>query len=410
MKMPTKKITDAVRADFPALRSGVAYLDNAATTLKPQQMIDAITEYYSDYPANVHRGIYAMSENATAHFEAARETAQQFINAAAPEEIIFTSGTTHSINLVARLLAQRCERGDEIILSTIEHHANILPWQLIAQERGLKLQYLQTTTDHLIDPQQLTTLITPRTKILSISHRSNVTGYTPPVQDLIRISHEHDLLVVVDGAQQVAHERVNVQELDADFYVFSGHKICGPTGVGVLYGKRTLLESLQPVFGGGHMIDEVHQDHSTYAPLPTKFEPGTPPIASAIGMGAAITYLNTLGMDNIHTRVSELTQYALNKLQTIHGLTLYGPTDYAQRSGILSFTLDGVHPHDVASVLDHHNVAVRAGHHCAQLLLRSWGVNATTRVSIYFYNTTTDIDRLVDGIADAQHLLGKQQK
>lgn len=408
MKVPTKKITDAVRADFPALRFGVAYLDNAATTLKPQQMIDAITEYYSDYPANVHRGIYAMSETATAHFEATRETAQQFINAATPEEIIFTSGTTHSINLVARLLTQRCERGDEIILSTIEHHANILPWQLIAQERGLKLQYLQPTPDHLIDPQQLTTLITPQTKILSISHRSNVTGYTPPVQELIRIAHEHGLLVVVDGAQQVAHERVNMQELDADFYVFSGHKICGPTGVGVLYGKRALLESLQPVFGGGHMIDEVHHNHSTYAPLPTKFEPGTPPIASVIGMGAAITYLNTLGMDNIHARVSELTQYALNKLQTIHGLTLYGPTDYAQRSGILSFTLDGVHPHDVASVLDHHNVAVRAGHHCAQLLLRSWGVNATTRISIYFYNTTTDIDRLVTGIADAQRLLGKQ--
>lgn len=410
MTMSTKKITDAIRADFPALRFGVAYLDNAATTLKPQQMIDAITEYYSDYPANVHRGIYAMSENATAHFEVARETAQQFINAATPEEIIFTSGTTHSINLVARLLAQRCERGDEIILSTIEHHANILPWQLIAQERGLKLQYLQPTPDHLIDPQQLTTLITPQTKILSISHRSNVTGYTPPVQELIRIAHKHGMLVVVDGAQQVAHERVNVQELDADFYVFSGHKICGPTGVGVLYGKRALLESLHPVFGGGHMIDEVHHNHSTYAPLPTKFEPGTPPIASAIGMGAAITYLNTLGMDNIQTRVSELTQYALNKLQTIHGLMLYGPTDYAQRSGILSFTLDGVHPHDVASVLDHHNVAVRAGHHCAQLLLRSWGVNATTRVSIYFYNTTTDIDRLVTGIADAQRLLGKQQQ
>ncbi len=403
--MSHSPITDTIRKDFPALRSGVAYLDNAATTLKPQPVIDAITAYYSDYPANVHRGIYAMSEGATTHFEAARETVQHFIGAVAPEEIIFTSGTTHSINLVARLLAQRCVAGDEIILSTIEHHANVLPWQIVAKERGLQLRYLNTNKEHLIDPQQLTALMTPKTKVLSITHRSNVTGYTPPVRELIRIAHEHNILVVIDGAQHIAHEAVNVQELDADFYAFSGHKICGPTGVGVLYGKRALLESFQPVFGGGHMIDEVHEDHSAYAPLPTKFEPGTPPIASVIALGAAITYLTTLGMDNIHVRVAELTQYAQQRLVTLPGLTLYGPKDFTQRSGILSFTLDGVHPHDLASVLDQHNVAVRAGHHCAQLLLRSWGVSATTRISMYFYNTTEDIDRLITGITKAQRLL-----
>lgn len=394
--------------DFPLVNKKTSYLDNASTTLKPQSVIDAVEEYYREYSVNVHRGIYALSEHASEKYEAVREQVRSLINAQHQEEIIFTSGTTHSLNLAARLLTQDLSEGDEIILTQIEHHANLIPWQIVASEKKLTLKFLELQENGELDASHLETLITDKTQILAVTHISNVSGYISPIQELTKIAHMHDVRVVVDAAQSVPHMPVDVQELDVDMLAFSGHKMCGPTGVGVLYGKRELLEQLEPVFGGGSMISEVDFDRSSWADLPLKFEPGTPNIAGVLGLGAAIGYLQNIGLANIWQHEQELSRYAAEQLSAIDGLTLYRPKNADVASGIFSFTLDGIHPHDVASVLDNEGVMVRAGHHCAQPLMKLWNVPATTRASLYFTNTTKDVDRLASGIATAQQTLGQR--
>ncbi|PIW36937.1 MAG: cysteine desulfurase [Candidatus Kerfeldbacteria bacterium CG15_BIG_FIL_POST_REV_8_21_14_020_45_12] len=395
----------SLQQDFPFLKSGVHFLDNASTSQRPQVVIDAITDYYTNYNANVHRGIYSWSEQASEAYEATREAVREFIGASSVEEIIFTSGTTHSLNLAARLLGQDLEKDDEIIVSTIEHHSNLVPWQLVAKDRQAKLVFLDTNEDEKIDPQTLRSLITKKTKILSITHTSNVTGYTLPVRELSDIAHEFNIIVVVDAAQGAPHQPINVQDLGADMLAFSGHKLCGPTGVGVLYGQRDLLNRLEPVYGGGSMIDKVTLERSTWAALPAKHEPGTPNIAGVIGLGTAIKYLQNIGLDAIHARVDELYNELWQGIQSAEGVTSFGPKDRAARTSIVSFTVAGVHAHDVASILDESQVAVRAGHHCAQPLLQKWGVPSTTRASLYFYNTSEDITALLNGIKKAQQLL-----
>lgn len=395
------------RKQFPILRNNLIYLDNASTTLKPQSVIDAINEYYTKYSVNVHRGIYELSEHASQEYEAVRTQVQQFIGAAAPEEIIFTSGTTHSLNLAARLLAQQLEKGDEIILTRVEHHANIIPWQLVAAERGCTLKYLELNDNDEIDPEELSSLISPRSKILALTHMSNASGYIPPVRELIDIAHNANMLVVLDAAQSVPHMPTNVQELDCDLLAFSAHKMYGPTGTGVLYGKRALLEQCEPVFGGGSMIDEVYDQRSTWAPLPLKFEPGTPNIAGVIGLGAAITFVESIGIENSMQHEQVLTNYALDQLEQIDEITVRGPLHRKTHGGIISFVSNTIHPHDIATILDQEHIAVRAGHHCAQPLMRAWNIPATTRISFALYNTTAEIDALVAGIAKAQQRLKK---
>ncbi len=394
--------TRQLKKDFPFLKSGIAFLDNASTTQKPQCVIDATTDYYRA-SANVHRGIYQLSERATEQYEAVRDHVQRLIGAEAREEIIFTSGATASLNTVAYMLAQQLTAGDEIILTAMEHHSNLVPWQLIAKEKGLKLVFLQPCDDALsID--ELEKRITARTKVISMTHVSNASGYIVPVADFARVAHARGIRVVVDAAQSVPHMPVNVQELGADFLAFSAHKMCGPTGVGVLYGKRELLEQFEPIHGGGSMIEEVTLEASTWAPLPAKFEAGTPNIAGVLGFGAALTYLEQIGFATIQKTVDEVYDYACTQMADCYGVELYGPKDRALRQSILSFTVDGVHPHDVATILDQEGVAVRAGHHCAQPLMQCWGVPATTRASLYFYNTKNDVDRLIAGIAKAQSI------
>lgn len=403
---PIHHSLERLRADFPLLQSSIAYLDNASTTQKPQAVIDAVTNYYTTYCANVHRGIYAISEQASAAYEATRDTAQQFINAAAREEIIFTSGATQSLNLAARLVAQELDAGDEIILTRMEHHSQIVPWQILAKEKGLVLKWIEPTPEETIDVAQFKSLITPRTKVFAVIQMSNVTGYVLPVQELTRIAHEHGMLVIVDAAQSVPHIAVDVQELDVDFLAFSAHKLCGPTGVGVLYGKRALLDRLQPVFGGGSMIAEVTLAESSWAELPLKFEPGTPNIAGVIGLNAAMQYLQRVGMDAITAATDAIYRSAMDQFSELEHVRVYGPTLQQDniRHSIIPFTVQGVHPHDVASVLDQEGVAVRAGHHCAQPLATYWSVPATVRASVAFYNTQEDVDRLIAAIKKAQAL------
>lgn len=396
-------------SDFPFFNeSSVAYLDNASTTQTPSKVLRAMEEYYMEYNANVHRGIYDISEKASSQFEAARRSVQTYIGAEFEEEIIFTSGTTHSLNIAARLIAQDLNENDVIILSPIEHHANIIPWQLIAKETGAVLKYIPLNADEEIEVaafQNILNEVGTSAKVLAISAMSNVTGYIPPVKELIAIAHEHHMLAVIDGAQAIAHHPVNVTEIDADFYAFSGHKICGPTGIGVLYGKKALLEQYEPVFGGGSMIDTVEEQSSTWADLPLKFEPGTPNIAGVIGLGAAIEYLRELQSRDpkeIPGIIHEMYMYAIDQFQKeLPTVRLLGPTNQEHRTGIISFVIDGIHPHDIAAVLDQEDVAIRVGHHCAQPLMKEWNVAATARASFYFYTTTDEIDRLVAGIKKA---------
>ncbi|MBI2410831.1 MAG: SufS family cysteine desulfurase [Candidatus Kerfeldbacteria bacterium] len=397
-------LTKKIQQDFPLLQRGVAYLDNASTTQKPQAVLDAMNAYYTECCANVHRGIYAISEDASARFEAVRDQVQQFIGAGHREEIIFTSGTTASLNMIARMLGATCSAGDEIILTEMEHHANLIPWQIVARERGLKLQFLRAREDGEIYAEDLQALCTPRTKIFALTHLSNASGYRTPLAELTRLAHEQHLLVVVDAAQSVPHIPINVAELDIDFLTFSAHKMCGPTGVGVLYGKKALLERLEPAFGGGHMIAHVTLEGSTWAELPMKLEPGTPNIAGIIGFGAALTYLSQIGMQAIEQHIHQLHTDALKKLTALPGIRILGPKDHSTITGILSFAVNGIHPHDIASVLDNEGVAVRAGHHCAQPLMTAWGVSATTRASFYFYNTEEDVNRFIAAIQKTQQL------
>ena len=395
---------EKIRQDFPILFQEVndeplVYLDNAATTQKPKQVLATMTHYYSANNANVHRGVHTLAERATHDYEASREKVRRFLNAQETAEIIFTRGTTTSLNWVAQSYGNAfVKAGDEIVISYMEHHSNIIPWQQLAKRTGATLKYIELTEEGFLDLEHATSIISEKTKIVSVAHASNVLGVINPIQELATIVHEKGGILVVDGAQSAPHIKIDVQSLDCDFFAFSGHKMCATTGTGVLYGKRKWLEQMEPVEFGGEMIDFVGLQDSTWKELPWKFEAGTPNIAGVIALGAAIDYLESIGLAGIHQYEEELVGYVLPKLQAIEGLTIYGPKDPTQRTGVISFNLENLHPHDVATALDMEGVAVRAGHHCAQPLLKYLGVAATARASFYVYNTKADADRLVQAI------------
>ncbi|NQO19511.1 cysteine desulfurase [Streptococcus suis] len=393
---------ERIRKDFPILDQVVndeslVYLDNAATTQKPQQVLDVLADYYQKENANVHRGVHTLSERATARYEAARQKVADFIQAKSSKEILFTRGTTTSLNWVAQFAREILQPDQEVIISVQEHHSNIIPWQQACQQTGAKLRYV-TLKDGELDVDSLKSMLSEKTKFVSLAHVSNVLGSVAPIGEIAELVHQVGAYLVVDGAQSVPHMAVNVQELDVDFYAFSGHKMLGPTGIGVLYGKEELLNLMSPVEFGGEMIDFVYEQSATWKELPWKFEAGTPNIAGAIGLGAAIDYLTEIGMDAIQAHEAELVDYVFPKLQAIPGLTIYGSQDLSKRTGVIAFNLDDLHPHDVATALDYEGVAVRAGHHCAQPLLRYLQVPATVRASFYIYNTKADCDKLVEAI------------
>lgn len=393
---------ERIRKDFSILDQVVndeplVYLDNAATTQKPQQVLDVLADYYQKDNANVHRGVHTLSERATARYEAARQKVADFIHAKSSKEILFTRGTTTSLNWVAQFAREILQPDQEVIISVQEHHSNIIPWQQACQQTGAKLRYV-TLKDGELDVDSLKSMLSEKTKFVSLAHVSNVLGSVAPIGEIAELVHAVGAYLVVDGAQSVPHMAVNVQELDVDFYAFSGHKMLGPTGIGVLYGKEGLLNRMSPVEFGGEMIDFVYEQSATWKELPWKFEAGTPNIAGAIGLGAAVDYLTEIGMDAIQAHEAELVDYVFPKLQAIPGLTIYGSQDLSKRTGVIAFNLDDLHPHDVATALDYEGVAVRAGHHCAQPLLRYLQVPATVRASFYIYNTKADCDKLVEAI------------
>ncbi|HFI0176926.1 TPA: cysteine desulfurase [Streptococcus suis] len=393
---------ERIRKDFSILDQVVndeplVYLDNAATTQKPQQVLDVLADYYQKDNANVHRGVHTLSERATARYEAARQKVADFIQAKSSKEILFTRGTTTSLNWVAQFAKEILQPDQEVIISVQEHHSNIIPWQQACQQTGAKLRYV-TLKDGELDMDHLRSLLSSKTKFVSLAHVSNILGSVSPIGEIAELVHQVGAYLVVDGAQSVPHMAVNVQELDVDFYAFSGHKMLGPTGIGVLYGKEELLNLMSPVEFGGEMIDFVYEQSATWKELPWKFEAGTPNIAGAIGLGAAIDYLTEIGMDAIQAHEAELVDYVFPKLQAIPGLTIYGSQDLSKRTGVIAFNLDDLHPHDVATALDYEGVAVRAGHHCAQPLLKYLQVPATVRASFYIYNTKADCDKLVEAI------------
>ncbi len=400
----------AIRREFPILQQEVngkplAFLDSGASSQKPRQVIDCLEDYYKRYNANVHRGVYKLSEEATFAYERARGKVARFIGAASQREVVFTRNTTEALNLVAYSWGgANLQPGDRILLTIMEHHSNIVPWQLIAQRTGAKLDYLGIDGEGRLRLDELDQKLSERTKLVALTHQSNVLGTINPVRAIADRAHAVGAVVVVDGAQSVPHMPVDVQALDCDFLAFSGHKMCAPTGIGVLWGRRALLEAMPPFLGGGSMIKVVELEQSTYADLPARFEAGTPAIGEAIALGAACDYLSEIGMEAIHRHEVELLAYALERLPAVEGLTLFGPRSVEQRGAAVSFTLDGVHPHDVAAILDGENVAVRAGHHCTQPLHRQLDVPATTRASFYIYNTHEDVDRLAAGLEKARRM------
>ncbi len=389
-----------LKKDFPVLKdSNLVYLDTAASSLTPSTVIDAVDTYYARYPVNVHRGVYRLSFEATQAYEDARETIAKFINASF-EEVVFTRGASSALNLVALSYGMtHIKEGDEIIVSELEHHSSVLPWQNVARKKNAKLVYVPLDKDGRITVENFKKVLSERTKVVALTHVSNVMGYITPIQDIISIAHKHAIIVIVDGAQSAPHVPLDVKKLDADFLAFSGHKMLGPTGIGVLYGKRQLLEAMEPLEYGGDMIDEVHKDNSTYKASPYKFETGTPPIAQAIGMRPAIEYLQTIGFDQIETHERFLTEKAVQGLRAIDGVTIYNPTT---ETGIINFNLDGVHPHDAVSFFDEDNIALRAGHHCAQLLMKYLDVAATLRATFYLYNTDEDVERFIHSVKAAR--------
>ncbi|MDG4477565.1 cysteine desulfurase [Streptococcus parasuis] len=396
------KELNSISKNFPILDQFVndeplVYLDNAATTQKPQQVLDVLADYYQRDNANVHRGVHTLSERATARYEAARQTVADFIHAKSSKEILFTRGTTTSLNWVAQFAREILQPEDEIIISVQEHHSNIIPWQQACQQTGAQLRYVYLR-DGEIDVEHLKSLLSSKTKFVSIAHISNVLGAIAPIKQIATLVHEVGAYLVVDGAQSTPHIAIDVQELDVDFFAFSGHKMLGPTGIGVLYGKEEILNQMSPVEFGGEMIDFVYEQSATWKELPWKFEAGTPNIAGAIGLAAAIDYLNQIGMDRVREHEEELITYLWPKLKAIPGLTIYGSQDVAKRTGLVAFNLDQLHPHDVATALDYEGVAVRAGHHCAQPLLKYLQVPATVRASFYIYNTKADCDKLVEAL------------
>jgi len=407
---------ERIRADFPILNRKVhdkplVYLDNAATSQKPRQVIDALVNYYSRYNANIHRGLHALSEEATAAYEAVRGQTARFINAPSARGIVFTRNATEAINLIANAWGRaNLKKGDQILLTEMEHHSNLVPWQLIAQETGAKLTFMKLTDDGRLDLRKLTTLLGTRTKVVSVTLMSNVLGTINPVREIAEAAKKRQALVVVDGAQGVPHLPVDVQDLGCDVLAFSAHKMLGPTGVGVLWAKEAWLESMPPFLGGGEMISDVQLTSSTWNEIPWKFEAGTPNIADVIAFGEALKYLERIGMDQVRAHEVELTSYALERLSAIKGITLYGPMQMSQRGAAVSFNLDGLHPHDVGTVLDAEGVAIRAGHHCAKPLMRRLGVAATARASFYVYNTKEEVDQLVEAIRKTQAFFNKPSR
>ena len=396
------------KLDFPLLAStDVAYLDSAATAQRPACVIEAEREFYLRHNANPLRGLYPLSIAATDAYETARETVRRFINAASTEEIIFTRNTTEGLNLVAYSYGlSRVKAGDEVLVSIMEHHSDILPWQMVCRERGAKLRYIECAPDGSIDLDEVEKLITDKTKIVAIAQVSNVLGREYPVKKIAALAHAKGAVIVVDGAQSTPHMPVDVRDMDADFFAFSGHKVYGPMGIGVLYGKRALLDAMPPFLTGGEMIESVTRDGATYAELPHKFEAGTVNAAGAAGLDAALRYVGAVGFDAMRQREHELTHYAFDALSAIDHVHILGSLRWQEHNGILTFTLDGVHPHDISEILASDGVNVRAGHHCAQPLLTHLGVNATVRASLAFYNTTEEIDRLASSLASVRERMG----
>lgn len=387
-----------VREQFPILHQQVnghdlVYLDSAATSQKPRVVIEAMNEYYRSYNSNVHRGVHTLGTRATDAYEGAREKVRAFIGASSVQEIIFTRGTTTALNTVAISYARaNLKEGDEIVITHMEHHANIIPWQQAAKATGATLKYIPLQEDGTLSLEDVKQTITHQTKIVAVTHVSNVLGTINPIKDIAKIAHDHGAIIVVDGAQSTPHMQIDVQDLDCDFFAFSGHKMCGPTGIGVLYGKKDLLNNMEPAEFGGEMIDFVDLYDSTWKELPWKFEAGTPIIAGAIGLGKAIDFLNDIGMEEVSRYEHQLATYALERFKELEGATVYGPQ---HRAGLVTFNLDDVHPHDASTVLDTEGVAIRAGHHCAQPLMKWLGVSATARASFYLYNTEEEIDELM---------------
>ena len=391
-----------IKKDFPILQrtmrdKPLTYLDSAATSQKPKQVIDAIVDYYSRYNANVHRAIYELGEESTREYEGARERIAEFIHAKLPTEIAFTKSTTESLNLIAYGwgLKGPLKEGDEIVGTVMEHHSNHVPWHFVRDLKGVTLKYVDVDDEGYLRMEQYDELITKRTKVVTVAHASNVLGTINDVKEIAKRAHEVGAICVVDAAQSVPHMPVNVQDLDCDFLAFSGHKMLGPTGIGILYGKEKILEETEPLLGGGEMIREVHLGTAKWNDVPYKFEGGTPNIEGAIGLGAAVDYLSKIGMGSVRAHEMELTAYAMQKLAKMEGVRVYGPEDVTKRGGVVSFTMDKAHPHDIASILDVEGVCIRSGHHCAQPLMERFNLSATARASFYVYNDVEDVDRLV---------------
>ena len=401
-----------IRDDFPILnreiRPGVPviYLDSTATSQKPAVVLETMDSFYRQSNANINRGVHTLAEESTALYEAAREKVARFINSTSPRQVIFTRNTTESINLVAYSWARaNLKSGDLVILTEMEHHSNLVPWHMLKTERGIRLEFIPVTEDGLLDLNAYRLLLDGGPKLVSFTHMSNVLGTINPAADIIQWAHEAGAITMVDGAQSVPHFAVDVQALDADFLAFSAHKMLGPTGIGALYGKSKLLETMPPFLGGGDMIKTVHLQEFVPNTLPHKFEAGTPAIAEAVGFGAAVDYLISVGMEAVAAHEHEITEYALERLEEIPGLTLFGPAAQ-NKGGVAAFTFDGVHPHDVAQILDRDGIAVRAGHHCAQPLHEKYGITATSRASFYLYNTKEEVDKLVEGIYKVKEIFG----
>ena len=407
---------EQIREDFPILSQNIndrplVYLDNAATTHRPKQVIEAIERYYREINANPHRGAHKLSILSTEAYEGTREKVRAFINANSTKEIVFTKNTTEALNLIAYSYGMNfIEEGDEIAISIAEHHSNLIPWQQVAYAKKAVLKYLYTDSQGRIPCSEIRDKIGPKTKLVSIAHMTNTFGIINPVEEIINHAHSMGALVILDGAQSVPHKKVDVQKLDADFLVFSGHKMMAPMGVGVLYGKEEILEKMPPFLYGGDMIEYVWEQKATFAELPFKLEAGTQNVEAVVGLGAAIDYVNETGMENIESIEKELTAYALDRLKEIPYVTLYGPKDTHNRGGVISFNIEGVHPHDVASIVDTYGVALRAGHHCAQPFMKYMKINSTSRISFYFYNTKEEIDVFIESIKNVRKWLGYEPK
>jgi len=405
--MPNEYIKDFPILQNPMNGKSLVYLDNGATTQKPLSVIQAVDDYYTTFNANPHRGAYDLSVKATEIYEGARETVQKFIGAANSYEVIFTKNATESLNLLAYSYGMNfIEAGDEIVISIAEHHSNLVPWQQVAKAKGAILKYIYLDSVGRITQQEIAAKITDKTKIVAVTQVSNVLGIINPIADIVKKAHSVGAVVIVDGAQSVPHFKVDVQALDIDFLVFSGHKMLSPMGIGVLYGKEALLDKMPPFLCGGDMIDYVWEQETTFAPLPAKFEAGTQNVGGAAGLAAAIEYIGKIGFDKIEAIEADLIQYAIPKLKALPYITLYGSDDLSVKTGVIAFNVADIHPHDVSTILDADGVAIRAGHHCAHPLMQYLGVNATCRASLYFYNTREDVDKLIDSLSRVRGVLG----